>query len=142
LNKTFGTFFSHFLIKAPGNSNSTVNKKLKALNVFCQYVHINEGAKVSAVIDKTNRLKTDIPNKTFLTEQELSKVFNLNLNKYPNLILARDLFLFGCFTGLKYTDIQKLKNSDIVNGKIKIIGAFGTEVRIPLNNYANMILNK
>jgi integrase len=142
LNKTFGSSFSHFLIKTPGNSNSTVNKKLKALNVFCQHVRINEGVKVSAVIDKTNRLKTDTPNKTFLTEQELSKVFNLNLIRYPNLILARDLFLFGCFTGLKYTDIQKLKNLDIVNGKIKIIGAFGAEVRIPLNNYANMILNK
>jgi integrase len=51
----------------------------------------------------------------FLTEKELltisSKVFPTD-----RLSIVRDIFLFSCFTGLAYADVQKLKRSEIVIG--------------------------
>ncbi|HEY4936534.1 MAG TPA: site-specific integrase, partial [Puia sp.] len=32
------------------------------------------------------------------------------------LTLVRDIFLFSCYTGLAYIDVQKLKRSQISNG--------------------------
>ncbi|MBL7684262.1 MAG: site-specific integrase [Flavipsychrobacter sp.] len=47
-----------------------------------------------------------------LTEDELQSIVKREFQT-PRLNLVRDVFLFACFTGLAYADIQKLKKSEI-----------------------------
>ncbi|WP_261382264.1 site-specific integrase [Mucilaginibacter achroorhodeus] len=51
----------------------------------------------------------------FLTEIELAKIAE---KEFPSerLSVVRDIFLFSCYTGLAYADVQKLKRSEIVIG--------------------------
>jgi site-specific recombinase XerD len=51
----------------------------------------------------------------FLTEQEISAVLAKEFTM-ERLTLVRDIFIFSCYTGLAYADIQKLKRSEIIIG--------------------------
>lgn len=49
----------------------------------------------------------------FLTEDEMRALGAIKLD-IPNFALARDLFLFGCWTGISFTDIKNLTTDNIV----------------------------
>ena len=49
----------------------------------------------------------------FLTEDEIQTLGTIKLDN-PNFALARDLFLFGCWTGISFTDIKNLTTDNIV----------------------------
>ena len=49
----------------------------------------------------------------FLTEEELQALGAIKLEN-PNFALARDLFLFGCWTGISFIDIKNLTTDNIV----------------------------
>lgn len=49
----------------------------------------------------------------FLTENEIQALSAIKLDN-PNFALARDLFLFGCWTGISFTDIKNLTTDNIV----------------------------
>lgn len=51
----------------------------------------------------------------FLSEQEISAVLAKNFPA-ERLNLVRDIFIFSCYTGLAYADIEKLKRSEIIIG--------------------------
>lgn len=66
---------------------------------------------------------SDIKEKTvvFLTKEEYSKLKNCYIPKGKDVWKnVRNLFLFQCNTGLRYSDVYKLKRTDIVNGEIII----------------------
>lgn len=56
----------------------------------------------------------------YLTKAEVEELANLDLREDPRLKRARDLFLIGCRTGLRYSDFVKLKAEDFETGKIRI----------------------
>jgi integrase len=51
----------------------------------------------------------------FLTEEEIHLVYN-KIFPAERLNLVRDIFIFSCYTGLAYADIEKLKRSEIIVG--------------------------
>jgi site-specific recombinase XerD len=55
-------------------------------------------------------------NRAALTEKELKLI---DSKKFPSgrLTQVRDIFLFSCYTGLAYVDVQKLSRSDIKTGQ-------------------------
>jgi site-specific recombinase XerD len=50
--------------------------------------------------------------RTFLTQEELDKIAGKKLS-VERLAQVRDIFIFCCYTGLSYADVQKLKRSEI-----------------------------
>lgn len=83
----------------------------------------------------------------FLDEEELRKVINFD-SPLPRLEKARDMFLFGCFTGLAYIDIKTLTKENFEKDKYGRIWIkkhrikTGILSRIPLLPMAKMILEK
>lgn len=141
INEQFYDAFTRFLIEKLDNTNNTVSKKIKTLKVFLKHASENK------LIDYSNYLKfkTNItqPTRIILTDQELTKIFNLNLSMQKELMVARDIFLFGCFTGLKFSEIIKLKNSDIQSRRLKVLNHYtNKEISVPMNNYAQMVLQR
>lgn len=61
----------------------------------------------------------------------------------PGSVLCRDVFLFQCFTGLRYSDAINLKNTDIKDGVLTIIvHKTGKLLHNRLNKYALEIAKK
>jgi integrase len=83
---------------------------------------------------------------TFLTKKEVEKIVNVDLNLgslTDGLNLTRDLFLFSCYTGLRYSDVLSLTIDDIQEGNIvKTTQKTETKVVIPINNEALELLKK
>lgn len=77
----------------------------------------------------------------FLTMDELTKVEKLDLE--GTIGLARDIFLFQCYTGLRHSDVVALRKSDIKDGFMRLtIRKTGTFIENKLNRYAMRIVDK
>jgi integrase len=61
------------------------------------------------------KVKIRDTNRTYLTEEELSKIADKKLS-VECLRMVRDIFIFSCYTGLAYSDVEKLTRSDISTG--------------------------
>jgi len=78
----------------------------------------------------------------FLTVAELFHLANFDF-KIERLAKARDIYCFGCFTGLRISDINQLRHEQITdNTIIKKIQKTKQLERIPLNKFALEILSK
>lgn len=79
----------------------------------------------------------------YLTMDELMKLYNHEF-KSEKLEHVRDTYCFGCFTGLRFSDIKQLRPSNIFEDHIKLnIQKTKTiDHIIPLNNYSKAILDK
>ena len=104
LNLHFIQSFHTYLIEKGMCQNSSTKhlkllKKILNLAVSNSYIPFNPFAAY-----KVEREPVEID---FLTEEELRKVINFD-TPLPRLEKARDMFLFGCFTGLSYIDIKTL----------------------------------
>jgi len=80
----------------------------------------------------------------FLTWEELNKLKNYQIPETKQYLeRVRDVFLFCCFTGLRYSDVHNLKKSDIRDGFIEITTVKTAErLIIELNNHSKAILDK
>lgn len=59
------------------------------------------------------RISTKPVFKEFLSQEEIDKISKLELND-PDLDRKRDIFLFACYTGLAYVDLQQLNSSHLI----------------------------
>ncbi|WPV00731.1 site-specific integrase [Mucilaginibacter sp. cycad4] len=82
-----------------------------------------------------------------LTDHELNAIATKNF-KNERLQSVRDIFIFSCYTGLSYTDVQKLRADEIHIGIDKKLWIFtnrqktGTATRLPLMPEALAIVEK
>ncbi|OEK08253.1 hypothetical protein A8C32_01990 [Flavivirga aquatica] len=89
------------------------------------------------------KIKEPAPRTVFLTTKELSELEELDLSKRPNIELTRDKFLFSCYTGLRFSDMNYLKWEDTKNGMIDIVMIkTKNPVKIPLTKKAKKLLCK
>lgn len=79
----------------------------------------------------------------YLTMSELLRLYNYEFDS-QRLSHVRDTYCFGCFTGLRFSDIKQLSSSNIFDDHIKInIQKTKTiDHKIPLNQYSKSILDK
>jgi integrase len=89
------------------------NTATKYLQIFKRIVMIgirNGWSKINPFDDfKLGFKEVDRP---YLTEDELRRIMELEI-LIPRLEVVRDLFIFACFSGLSYSDILKLKGSEL-----------------------------
>jgi integrase len=83
-------------------------------------------------------------NLVYLTYEEIFRVKQLTFNvNETRLEKARDVFLFSCLTGLRYSDLKKLRRSSIKYNYLIIIAQdTGETIRVPLVDLARTILEK
>jgi len=82
-------------------------------------------------------------NNIYLNEEELQKIIHVDLSSQPNLENIRDLFIFGCYTGLRYSDFSQVKPEHICGEIIRIKTQKTDEwVSIPLMKPVKMIMEK
>ena len=134
-------FAQYLTIKAniKASSAKTYLQKLNAIlheAVSMNYMTYNPMPQISKLVPKTLSKEKD-----YLTVEEVKR---LEKAECPHLI-TKLAFLFSCFTGLRLSDIETLKWSNIHKSNnlymlIKTQVKTGSEIRIPLNKQAIEIL--
>ena len=80
----------------------------------------------------------------YLSTDELEKMRKYEFGtKYKALERVRDVFLFCCYTGLRYSDVAKLKKTDLRKNSIHIVTQKTIDgLDIEYNRYSQEILDK
>lgn len=131
------------LLKA-GLRNSTLTKQLGYLRWFLRWADTKGYLTARDYLTFKPRIKTAPARVVFLEWDELMAVYNLNFTEEDQrLEKVRDMFCFGCFTSLRYSDIVNLRWQDIRNNSINIVTQKTADpLCIELNSYARAIIAK
>lgn len=126
--------------KEKGISDNSVGTTLKNLKVFLNYLK-DRSYKIPDIISKIKvpRLEKTI---VFLTEEEIDQLlsFRFNKEKYERV---RDVFVLNCYTGLRYSDLQRLNKNHIHDGAIEMRAYKNQrDVFVPLTKRPVEILEK
>jgi integrase len=139
LNTNFYNDFVNYL-ENKNMAKNTVGKYISLLKT----VIINaekKGIEVNKDYNNFRVLKEDVFN-IYLTDEELKKIEDVVLPQ--PLSYTRDLFLIGCYTGLRYSDFSRLTTDNIENGNIRIKQQkTGADVIIPLlSDYVKKLIEE
>lgn len=101
--------YTDFLLRR-GNTNNTIHSQLKRLRRFMNHsrklnLHKSETYKEYDVPERVSVIK-------FLEWGEVKQLMAVQLDSIVEQ-RARDIFLFACFTGMRFSDIKALKKADI-----------------------------
>jgi integrase len=141
IDQNFYEAFLNYMLKDLKHLNNTVGKQIKTLKVFLNYAVEHEYTNVIYNLKKFKAFKEEA-DIVYLTEVELMKIYRLK-NLAQRLTNVRDNFCFACFTGLRFSDINKLRHYHINDDFIEIRAEKTKDnLRIPLNHFAKEILNK
>ena len=124
--------------------NSTINKQLGFLRWFLRWCY-EKGYHTNHTFEYYKpKLKNTTKHVVFLTAEELNTLETFQIpDKYVALGPVRDVFLFTCYTGLRYSDACNLTCDDIHNGKIEIVTVKTSDrLLIEINSKAQAILDK
>jgi integrase len=124
-------------------TNNTVGCCLKNLKVFLNWAtenKYNTNLEFRNKSFKKLRYDTEI---LYLLWDELMYLYNFDLSKHKRIELLRDKFCFGCFTGLRHSDIAALEPANCQNNEITLRSQKTTSFNvIPLNQYSKAIIKK
>lgn len=136
--------YIEFLRDVKNMMNSSIEKQLGFLKWFLRW-SMNKGFHHNNTFETYKpKLKKTQKKVVYLSKNELTK-----LEKYPipedklYLYRVRDVFLFCCFTGLRYSDVYNLRRCDIKDGFIEITTVKTNDsLKIELNKTSKRILEK
>jgi site-specific recombinase XerD len=111
VTKGFVLDFEHFLRMNKNAANNTAVRYLRYLKNVMQYAIANKWTTEDPFLGK--RFKRTVADREAITEAELKRMMELDLKSFPRLEVVRDTFVFCCFSGLAFIDIQTLKRNDI-----------------------------
>jgi|GEM_PF-607424 len=144
MDYSFFVNFFHYLRTEKGVGESGIGTRRKTL--VCTF---NEFKRIGLVKENPCReIKRPKENERdeFLTEKEVQKIVDADLSGRvysDGFKLTRNLFLFSCFTGLRYSDVMNLKRENIVGDCSKIVIVMQKtqrKIEIPINREAKLLL--
>jgi integrase len=136
--------YINYLREVKEMRNSTIGKQIGFLKWFLRWA-FRKGYSDNRAFDGFKpKLKTTQKRVIFLTWDEL-----MGLRDYPipaskqYLERVRDVFLFSCFTSLRYSDVANLRRSDVSDTHISITTVKTADsLVIELNDHSRAILDK
>ncbi len=127
-----------------GLRNTTVEKRIDHLKEFLKWAYDNKYSANREFMAFKPRFKTAKVKPIFLTKEELYKLCAFRIpEEHARLETVRDVFIFSCFTGLRYSDVQNLRHSNIKKDHIESTTIKTSDtLEININVISRRILDK
>ena len=124
--------------------NSTIGKQLSFLKWFLRWAFKKGLHQNNAYDSYKPKLKSTQKKIIFFTWEELNKLREFEIPAAKQALdRVRDVFLFQCFTGLRYSDVFNLRKSDIKGDHIEVTTVKTSDsLIIELNKHSKAILDK
>lgn len=128
-------------IKAVPLKNTTIAKQLSTIKTFLTYAK-TQGIVISDKY-KEFKIKRESLEVVALTNEEFETLYYLDLSGNKRLAQVRDVFCFGCTSGLRYSDLKQLRREHIKGDEIRFTVKKTKENHsVPLTPYSKAILAK
>ena len=137
--------YTSYLTHKCNLSLNTVGKHIKILKIFLNEA-TDRGLNQNMDFKKRKfKARKEDSENIYLTVEELKKMESIDFSASPRLDKVRDLFLVGCYTGLRFSDFTQIKpeNIDYKKSILKIrTQKTGQRVSVPLHPTVKLILKK
>lgn len=138
---SFMQSFFNYLIGGVGHLNTTASKQITNVKAF-----LNKARKSGYEVNNTFQdftIKRDKLEVLALTQEEFDRIINLDLSDNSRLDKVRDVFVFGCVTGLRYSDLANLKRDNVKDGFLDFtVVKTRQQLSVPLSGIAYDVLDK
>jgi integrase len=127
LSYEFISDFNDHLVEERNLFNTTIRKQLITLNTL-----VNKAKKFGLVLNSNYndfKVKKDDFEVIALHKEEFESLKNLDLSKQPRLDKARDIFIFLCATGFRYSEYAILRRRHISKDEIVLTEVKTGEIR-------------
>ena len=138
------TEYVQYLREVREMRNSTIGKQLSFLKWFLRW-SFKQGMHSNNAYDTFKPKLKDTQKKIiFLTWEELNRLREFKIPPTKQALeRVRDVFLFQCFTGLRYSDVFNLRRSDIKGDHIEVMTVKTSDsLIIELNDHSRAIIEK
>ena len=143
INRDFYNSFISYCVQTKNHSANTLSRNVGLFKTFMNWALFhkytyNDDYKTFKNI---KRFKTD---EIALTKEQVDEIANFDLGDNDKLTRVRDLFIFGCSTGMRYSNYSTIKKNDVVDDFINVVDAKdrSKSLSIPLNKFSRSILEK
>jgi len=124
-------------------SLNTTGTHIKNIKIF--YNYMLEKGFATKELSKKFKVFAEESDSIYLDEKELQIIYDLDLSENLKLDRQRDLFIIGCYTGLRFGDLAKIKKENIIQDGTRLrirTEKTGEMVEIPLHWMIKKILKK
>lgn len=126
-----------------GLAINTLGKRIALLKTILKDATDRGVNKNLAFLSKQFSVPREKTDNIYLNEDELMEIYKLDLSNNKRLENVRDLFIIGCWTALRWSDLSKLTEKDIESGYIDIEAKKTRElVKIPVHYLVKQIILK
>nr|WP_313786781.1 site-specific integrase [Allomuricauda sp.] len=141
----FYSQYTSYLTHERNLSLNTIGKHIKILKIFLNEA-TDRGLNQNMDFKKRKfKARKEDSDSIYLTVEELKKMGSIDFSASPRLDKVRDLFLVGCYTGLRFSDFTQIKPENIDYSKSILhirTQKTGHRVSIPLHPTIKLILKK
>jgi integrase len=144
INLEFYNDFTKYLQEKKFSTNS-IGGFIKNVKVFMNEATDRGLNKNLEYLNKRFKVVEEHADTVYLTQDEIKKIYDLDLSKNERLDKVRDLFIVGCYTGLRFSDLEYLCSDNFIkdNTQIRIkTQKTGGIVVIPVHKYVKQIFDK
>lgn len=143
INKAFYNSFIEYCVKVKRHSANTLRRNVGLFKTFL-YWALEGGYTYKTDFQKFKAPKAQQTDEVALTLDQVQEVFDYDFSNTPRLEKVRDLFVFGCVTGMRISNYAKVQKKDIQGDLIKVRDQKNTDkmLEIPLTDFSNFILRK
>lgn len=133
ITPAFNLKFQQYLL-ARGTQNVTANNYLRKIKAMLNWAHDQRICKLN--VSTNIKLFKEMQKPIFAVENEeliaIENGYNFKTGKPIKLTAGmeriKDLFLFGCYTGIRFEDLQNLTKNNIEAGRIKVMTSKTDEI--------------
>ncbi|GGD98948.1 tyrosine-type recombinase/integrase [Planktosalinus lacus] len=141
IDQNFYTKFLNYSREHLKHKDNTLGRNIGFIKTFMNWAFNNKFH--DNLEFKSFKKPSSATDEIALSMEELETLYNADLTKHPRLERVRDIFIFGCSTGMRYSDYSTIKKENIRNGIIYKNAQKGKDnLGIPLNKYSKAILEK
>ena len=142
-NLNFYDAFKNYFVGKLGNCSNSFGSHIKRIKIILNSATERGYNKNLEFKNKGFKVVSSAADTIYLNEEELKKIYDLDLSGNRRLDTVRDLFIVACYTGLRYSDFRQIKPENIKDGFIHIkTQKTSQNVMIPWHKYVEEILAK
>ena len=135
--------FSNFLIVDEEFAMNTHAKSMMDLLQIIKYAVKQKRMPAAKMVElefDTRREETD---SIYLTEEQILEMLEIKDFDEPIHEVVRDVFVLGCFTGMRFSDYSSIDTTAIRNNRLEFVQKkTGGKVTLPIHPVVNTILKK
>lgn len=137
--------FTNYLTKYKQYGVNTIGTIFKNIKVFMSEAFERGLTNNNQFRSKKFKKTSESSESIYLNTKEIDKIYHLDLSGNPRLDRVRDLFIIGCYSGLRFSDLSQIRDENLIDNQTKLkLTTQKTDqlVIIPLHKYIRSIINK